>query len=94
MQTYDYGPHLNTVRYGFSTVPQYQMSRVKVPVAVMYGQGDTVTVPEVRILLFLYLCKFFNVVKLYITTWNKKNTVLSSGRFPVCVQAPQFDSKA
>ncbi|XP_068082721.1 lipase 3 [Anabrus simplex] len=43
---YDYGEENNLLVYGSRTPPQYDMSKITVPLAIMYGQNDIVVDPR------------------------------------------------
>ena len=61
-QMFDYGPQINKQYYGSYSPPQYDLKKVKVPVAVFYSDNDFVAPPEVKLSFynFHYLGKNFS----------------------------------
>lgn len=48
---FDYGPEGNLAKYGNSTPPLYNITNIKVPTYLMYGENDKLANPIVSILL-------------------------------------------
>lgn len=44
---FDYGAAENTVKYGAAEPPEYDLSKISVPVAQILGKGDILTTVEV-----------------------------------------------
>ncbi|XP_068082802.1 lipase member K isoform X2 [Anabrus simplex] len=45
---YDYGEEKNLIMYGSRIPPKYDVSKITVPVAIMYAQNDIITDPRVH----------------------------------------------
>lgn len=52
---YDYGKHKNRQRYNESIPPEYDFTKIQVPIALFSGQNDFLAQPKVY--------HFFSVVK-------------------------------
>lgn len=48
---YDYGVIQNLIKYGQLTPPDYDLSNVAVPVAVLYGANDNLAAVEASIII-------------------------------------------
>ena len=46
---YDYGPEANMKHYQSETPPKYDLSKIQVPIAVMWGQNDYLSREKVRL---------------------------------------------
>jgi len=56
-EMYDHGSNKNMRIYGSTTPPPYDLSRVKVPVAVFWGPNDAVADPVVGVCFVRNLLK-------------------------------------
>ncbi len=54
-QRYDFGPLENQIRYGQSTPPEYDLSKVTCPVILFWSQNDKVSLYNQQVLLIFNL---------------------------------------
>lgn len=59
LQMYDYGLMGNLAHYRQITPPAYNLKNVVTPVVMIYGKGDPIAPPEVRLLDLLHFTWFF-----------------------------------
>lgn len=51
---YDYGKKENQNKYGSNTPPEYDLSKIKAPLAFFYSDNDILADPTVNISIIIY----------------------------------------